>query len=441
MTYVTMKGRGKTFVLSLGAAALAVAVVAPAAGAATAKTKRVSVRSSGAQATDRSDDPSISANGRYVAFWSDAANLVSKDKNGERDIFVRNRKTKRTKRVSVRSSGVEVDGGSGQPSISADGRYVAFSSMATDLVGIDTNLSNDVFVHDRKTKKTRRVSVPTGGGQADTSSWDPSISADGRFVAFSSLAKNLVANDTNDWNDIFVHDRKTKKTKRVSVKSGGGQSNGDSGNPSISANGRFVAFWSEATNLVAGDTNGKFDIYVHDRWKKKTKRVSVKSDGGQSNGDVDIPSISGDGRFVAFRSDATDLVGNDTNGKIDVFVHDRRKKRTKRVSVRTGGAQASDSSVDPSISANGRYVAFRSRATDLVGFDTNGKFDVFVHDRWKKKTKRVSVKTGGAQANDESGPPRISADGRFVAFASKATNLVANDTNTSDDIFVRGPLR
>ncbi|MGD9519826.1 MAG: TolB family protein, partial [Armatimonadota bacterium] len=295
-----------------------------------------------------------------------------------------------------------------------------------------------IFVHDRLTGETTRVSVSTGGGQAKKASHFPSISADGRCVAFESYASNLVPGDTNGSEDIFVHDRLTGETTRVSVSTGGGGANGPSGWPSISAEGRYVAFigFGWADNLVPGDTNDTNDIFVHDRLTGQTTRVSVATGGGQANDWSEGPSISADGRYVAFHSSADNLVPGDTNGHEDIFVHDRLTGETTRVSVATGGGQANQGSWEPSISADGRYVAFHNLASNLVPGDTNGSEDVFVHDRVTGQTTRVSVSTGGGQANGESGKPSISADGRYVAFESLASNLVPGDTNGVEDIFV-----
>jgi|GEM_PF-1585857 len=224
--------------------------------------------------------------------------------------------------------------------------------------------------------------------------------------------------------------------QRVSVASGGTQGNGDSGCPSISADGRYVAFQSYASNLVPGDTNGTWDVFVHDRLTGQTTRVSVASDGTQGNGDSECPSISADGRYVAFASLASNLVPGDTNGTWDVFVHDRLTGQTTRVSVASGGAQGNSGSWCPSISADGRYVAFQSYASNLVPGDTNGVLDVFVHDRLTGQTTRVSVASDGTQGDSYSFGSSISADGRYVAFSSLASNLVPGDTNDKPDIFV-----
>ena len=320
------------------------------------------------QADRGSDEPAISANGRFVAFSSTASNLVAGDTNNFEDIFVHDRRTGATELVSVALGAAGVDGTSVSSAISADGRYVAFVSDATNLVAGDTNGQSDIFVHDRRTGATERVSVDSSGVQADRGSDEPAISANGRFVAFSSTASNLVADDTNGQRDIFVHDRRTGAGDRVSVDTSGAQGNDGSYGPAISANGRFVAFRSLASNLVADDTNGQSDIFVHDRRTGATERVSVDSSGIQANNRVSdlLPAISADGRYVAFGSQASNLVAGDTNDREDIFVHDRRTGATERVSVDSSGVQADGNSNEPAISADGRYVAFVSDATNLV---------------------------------------------------------------------------
>jgi len=404
--------------------------------AAPGNTIRVSVASDGTQANGGSFTPSISADGRYVAFASIAVNLVSGDTNGVQDIFVHDRQTGQTTRVSVASGGAQANGPSFDPSISADGRYVAFASLATNLVSGDTNNEQDIFVHDRQTGQTTRVSVATGGGQANLASSDPSISADGRYVAFESIASNLVSGDTNNTGDIFVHDRQTGATTRVSIGPGGTQANRGSLAPSISADGRYVAFHSSATNLVSGVTNGTTHIFVHDRQTGATTRVSVASDGTEGNSVSIKPSISADGRYVAFQSIATNLVSGDTNGTQDIFVHDRQTGQTTRVSVASDGTEGNSGSNDPSISADGRYVAFQSQANNLVSGDTGFITDIFIHDRQTGVTTRVSIAFDGTEANNVSSAPSISADGRYIAFESNASNLVDGDTNGTQDIFV-----
>ncbi|ANK91567.1 MULTISPECIES: TolB family protein [Rhizobium] len=342
-----------------------------------------------------------------------------------------------TTRINVDSEGGEAFGGySGQPSVSADGRYVAFDSGAFNLVAGDTNGSFDIFVHDLQFGTTTRVSVDSGGVQGNGHSTEPSISNDGRYIAFQSAASNLVAGDTNFRSDIFVRDLQLGTTTRVSVDSAGVQGDGHSNHASISNDGRYVAFDSTADNLVAGDTNGFQDVFVRDLQLGMTTRVSVGSEGGQANFGGVEPSISGDGRYVAFRSDSSNLVAGDTNGTSDIFVRDLQLGTTTRVSVYSAGGEANGFCFEPSISADGRYVAFTSEATNLVAGDTNGTPDVFVRDLQLNTTTRVSVDSAGGEANYSSYEPSISADGRYVTFASDATNLFAGDTNGATDTFV-----
>jgi len=407
-------------------------------------TTRVSVASDGTQGDRFSSTPALSADGRYVAFDSGATNLVPGDTNGTPDVFVHDRQTGQTARVSVASDGTQGNGSSYGPALSADGRYVAFESYAQNLVPGDTNgeadiyRGADVFVHDRQTGQTTRVSMASEGTQANESSYRPALSADGRYVAFDSGASNLVPGDTNETRDVFVHDRQTGQTTRVSVASEGTQGDGWSGitSLSLSAEGRYVAFASAAANLVPGDTNGTVDVFVHDRQTGQTTRVSVASDGTQGNGFSQWLSLSADGRYVAFTSEAATLVPGDTNGTVDVFVHDRQTGQTTRVSVASEGAQGNGASYQPSLSADGRYVAFASGSSTLVAEDTNGAWDVFVHDRQTGQTARVSMASDGTQGNDASGGASLSADGRYVAFTSIASNLVPGDTNGTWDIFV-----
>ena len=401
---------------------------------------RVSVASDGTEADSSSYNPSISSDGRYVAFHSSATNLVAGDTNGYEDIFVHDTQTGTTTRVSVASNGTEGDSPSYNPSISSDGRYVAFESWARNLVAGDTSWEDDIFIHDTQTGTTTRVSVASNGTEADSSSYNPSISSDGRYVAFESDATNLVAGDTNGYDDIFVHDTQTGTTTRVSVASDGTEANDYSSEPSISSDGRYVAFSSDATNLVAGDTNQRDDIFIHDTQTGTTTRVSVASDGTEGDGVSWTSSISSDGRYVAFDSRAKNLVAGDTNWKDDIFVHDTQTGTTTRVSVASDGTEADGNSYNPSISSDGRYVAFISYATNLVAGDTNGDWDVFVHDTQTGTTTRVSVASDGTEGNGTSYALSISSDGRYVAFSSDATNLVAGDTNVMDDVF-RTPNR
>jgi uncharacterized repeat protein (TIGR01451 family) len=350
--------------------------------------------------------------------------------------------TGKTTRVSVSSSGAQGNDYSESTAISADGRYVVFGSLADNLVGGDTNGTFDTFVRDNVTRKTERVSVSSAGAEGNNESVPSAISADGRYVVFSSTADNLVAGDTNGSLDAFVRDRVSGNTKRVSISSDGRQGNNDSEAVAISADGRYVAFTSWANNLVAHDTNGVIDVFVHDSLNGKTTRVSVNSTGEEGNYFSMANAISADGRFVAFRSAADNLVYGDTNGYQDVFVHDRLTGLTTRESVSSTGAEGNSEVNDiAAISANGRYVAFTSWADNLVSGDTNEWPDAFIRDRFFGKTSAVSVDSAGALVNDISQPAiAISADGRYVTFGSWAENLIAGDINEWSDVFVRDRL-
>ncbi len=402
------------------------------------KINLVSLASDGTQGNGGSYNPAFSTEGRYVAFESTASNLVSGDTNNWTDIFFHDQKTGETTRVSIATDGTQANYHSNAPSVSEGGRFVAFRSTANNLVIDDTNGEMDIFIHDRQMEETSRVSLASGGAEANDLSWGYSISSDARYVAFDSNADNLVPGEANYGRDIFVHDRQTKLTTRVSVITGGAQSTeGGSLDPSISSDGRYVAFISYASDLVIDDTNDKADVFFHDRMITQTIRVSVASDGSQANDNSYLPSISADGRLVAFYSDASNLVSNDTNGVSDVFIHDRMITQTIRISVASDGSQANGASWMPSISADGRYVAFHSNATNLVTSDTNNLPDAFVHDLQTGETFRVSEAQDGTQANGSSGVVSISTEGLYVVFHSSANNLVSNDNNGFGDIFVK----
>lgn len=439
-----------------------------------------------ATAAGYSDNPSVSSDGRYTVFVSDAANLVANDTNNARDVFMYDNQTGVVRRLSVSQQGQEANGASNNPAISADGRYVAFSSDASNLIFGDTNGFSDIFVVDAVTGTVTRESVATGGAQANGDSFHPSLSSDGRYVVFESNATNLVSPATAPGvTHIYRRDRTTGTTILVSQSTAAQPGNGNSFQPVISGDGNVIAFASDATNLVPGDTNNVRDVFVRDVTAATTLRVSVATGGAQADGASRSPSVSSDGRFVAFASDATNLVANDTNGTTDVFVYDRNAATTTRVSVSSSGAQATDptnaantgtalGSFNPSISSDGRYVAFASLADNLApgddvgqynpGGSGNGALNIYVMDRdvagtgtfdtpGNIKTTNVSVSKFGYQAyyvlNAESTAaadiqPAISGDGRWVAFPTDAegapglihgaTNLLSPDNNNARDV-------
>lgn len=415
-------------------------------------TTRVSLDSAGAEGNGASLAQGMSADGRFVVFTSTASNLVSGDTNGVADVFVHDRSTGITERVSVASNGTEGNAPSGErksehygSSISSDGQVVAFTSEASNLVAGDTNGVADIFVHDRSTGTTERVSRNSTGKQGNDGSFSTSLSSDGQIVAFASLATNLVRNDTNGLLDIFVHDRTMGTTERVSVDSSGQETKDHNYSPSLSSDGMVVAFTSFAPNLVKGDGNNVADIFVHDRATKMTERVSIDSSGMEANAESYFPSISGDGMKVVFPSLANNLIANDTNKVWDIFLHDRSTGLTERVSVDSSGNEGdSDSYPGAAIAADGNSVVFTSLATNLIAGDGNGVADVFVHDLRTGLTDRMSVDTAGTEGDQQSGDSfpdsysaSISGDGLLVAFTSLATNLVAGDGNGVSDVFVR----
>jgi len=333
------------------------------------------------------------------------------------------------------------NGYSDNPSLSADGRYTAFASDASNLVAGDTNTTRDIFIFDSQNNTVRRLNRSQQGAQANGPSNNPALSADGRFLAFGSDATNMILGDSNAFSDIFVVDTITGAIARESISTAGAQSNGSSFRPALSGDGRYVVFESSATNLVAATTAvGTTHIYLRDRTLGTTVLASQSTGGTAGNGSSIQAALSADGLYVAFASDATNLVGSDTNGLRDVFLRDVAGGTTIRVSVGPGGIQsvgsaAGGASRAPSITADGRYIAFGSDATNLVVGDTNFVSDVFVFDRISSTTRRLSVAGSGGQGLDPSGAPfnlgsfnpSFSSTGRFVTYASLADNITPGD--------------
>jgi uncharacterized repeat protein (TIGR01451 family) len=404
-------------------------------------TTRVSVDSNGVEGNDASTEAAISADGHFVAFASSATNLIPGG-NLPFNIFVHDRQTGTTEIVSVSSRGRQGEGFSSSPDISGDGRFVAFESDAANLVRGDRNTITDVFRHDRETGETVLISVSSDEQQGDASSHAPAISGDGRFIVFHANSP-LVPEDTNENTDVYVRDVQTGTTALVSVALDGTAGNNSSFIQDISGDGRFVAFVSSATNLIANDANGSTaDVYVRDLQTGTTELASVGSDGTQAEiGFFDVPAISADGRFVAF-STFTSLVPEDTRPfSLDIYLRDRQTDTTELISVSSDAVQGDGRSVGPSISADGRFVAFQSDSANFASPDepSGGFFpdeDIFVRDRQAGTTVRVSESSAGEEGNARSLGVDISADGMVTSFSSDASNLVPNDTNFVTDIFV-----
>jgi len=371
-----------------------------------------------AGADQRSTSPAISWDGQFVAFHSRAGNLVAGDTNDADDIFVYDRINNS---IELLTDGADFN--SRFASISWDGRFVAFQSSATNLSAEDTNGPRvDVFVYDRDTDSTQLL---TAGGSRESVS--PEISGDGRFVVFSSAASNLVPGDTDDdfLEDVFNFDRDTGTIERITA-----GANGDSRSPLIDGGGRFITLFTEANNLVPGDFQNGAGIVVYDRTAGSfdflpSQALTFEIAGG--DGPSAAPSVSGDGRFIAFESTANNLLAVDSNTHSDIFVYDRNTASNQQLTI---GADMGSSA--PSISDTGRFVAFQSDATNLVVGDANGQTDIYVFDR---ETSNIELLTAGGDGNSTS--PAISADGRFVAFESRATNLTPDNTfNTQEGIYL-----
>lgn len=425
----------------------------------TGTTELVSVNKAGTgSASGFSYTPTISSDGRYVAFVSTASDLVANDVTRDTDIFVRDRQTGTTELISINRAGTSSGNGQSDFSaISSDGRYVLFMSYATDLVAESDAtgiFGADVFVRDRQTGMTRLVSINSAGTSSGAeSSLSAKITPDGRYVAFLSYAHDLAADvsDVNDDLDVFVRDMQTATTTLVSVNGAGTASgNLESGfSFNITPDGRYVAFQSHATDLVAApaDANGKGDIYVRDLQAAKTRLVSLNHAGTSGGNAVSFePGITPDGRYIAFKSFAGNLVENDAGNSEDVFVRDLQTGTTELISVNRAGVASSEgaspitsfSRPPQRITPDGRYVAFVSPAGDLTGDSSiDGTNDVFVRDRQSGVTTLVTA--GNApetSGNGDSQLRQISADGRSVLFSSNSDNLVAHDTNGQEDVFI-----
>lgn len=414
-------------------------------------TIRLSVASNGAPSNaDSFGYPAPSSDGQYVAFASSGTNLVPNDESGDYgfDVFVRDQVNNQTVRVSVDNEGKQGIGDSLFPDISASGQVVAFHSYAHNLVSDNTGAYANVYVHDLQTGETELISVSSDGKGVSGDATYPSISGDGRYVSFHSYANNLVTTDTNRFLDVFVHDRQTGETTIVSSAPDGAPGNGYySWHSAISGDGRYIAFASSSSNLVPNDTNDIgcgdcTDIFVYDRQMGQTTRVSMASDGTEANSASAEAEISYSGRYIVFRSLADNLVLNDTNGNWDIFVHDRLTGETTIASVNSAGEQANSYSEMPAISSDGRYVVFKSVADNLApgGIRQDCFFggpcsNIFVHDRLTDETRRASVSSMGEMADNYSDFPLISADGHLITFISLSSNLVPNDTNNALDAF------
>lgn len=398
--------------------------------------ERISVSSIPTQANGTSEWPIISRDGRFVIYHSTASNLVPNDTNNAEDVFLYDRLFRTTERISFGIGGVQGNNRSQFGDLSSDGRYIAFHSEATNFVPNDTNNAWDVFFLDRFTGQFERISVTTSGQQANGSSIFPDISGGGRFITFYSQATNLVPNDTNGVSDIFLHDRLLGTTERISVSSAGVQANGSSIFQDLSADGRYTVYESEATNLVPNDTNNAWDIFLYDRINQTTQLISLNSAGQQGNDRSSYAIIAANNRYVTYVSYATNIDPADPTPNGDIYVRDLVSGTTELISRGLNNQPSNGDSHYPVISSDGRFIAYHSEASNLVPGDTNNVADIFLYDRQTGNTKRVSLSITGQQANGSSNIAAISGNGRFIAFHSLASNLTFGDTNGTIDVFL-----
>jgi Tol biopolymer transport system component len=449
-------GRVPRGVTALGASLCACALLALPANAARDDLDLVNIAPGGAAANGGASDPAISADGRLVAFESTADNLSAEDDNGVQGIFVRALPGGASTLVSraTGATGAGANGSADDPAISADDRFVVFQSTADNLATDDDDAVTNIFVRDLTAGTTTLVSRMTGatGAGGNGNSFDPSISGDGRVVAFMSLANNLSSEDDDGvgFAHVFVRDLQAGTTTLVSRESGpaGAVTTAESRSPTISADGRLVAFASRSTNLSAEDSDNAQDVFVRDLQTATTTLASraVGAGGATGDGDSSTPVISADGRAVVFVSVAANL--SDADGAAaDVFVRDLQASTTTLVSRASGvtgaGADGAGSPErPPAISSDGRFVAFNSNADNLSASDANGVENVFVRDLLSATTTLVSRRVGaaGAGANGGSSDPAISGDGGFVAFRSAADNLSSADDNGVTNVFRREVL-
>ena len=441
-------GRFRIFAVAL------VVVIAPSGCAWVARVgvSTAGVQPSGAASSAGTD---VSPNGRYIVFTSDAANLVAGDLNGAADVFLRDNQTGVTERVSIADNEAEADLGGYQGLVSADGRYVAFSSDAVNLVTGDSNASTDVFLRDRQAGTTIRVSVRNGGGQSDGPSYLSSMTPDAKIIVFASDAENLIGTtavplDQNFSTDVYIRDRTTAtaKTQRISVATDGSEGDLNSFGGSISDDGRYIAFMSNASNFDPNDSGIFTDVFVRDRNSAApvTTRVTGLPGLGEADADSSNVVISGDGKVVVFDTDAGNLLAvSDDNLTTDVYAQTLATGVFERISVATDGGDSNDFSFLAGISDDSRFVLFQSGAKNLIPGTLTAASNSFVRDRTTGSTVLGATTQQQTEPSDPnpnlagSSPNAISGDGRYVLFTSTAGNVIATgDANSSvADVFLR----
>jgi hypothetical protein len=398
--------------------------------------ERVSIRTENTQGIGEwstgATSAAITADGRFVAFATDFSNFSA----GEmvyRDIYVRDRIAGSTKLVSISTTGTRGNNGSYSPSISDNGRFIAFSSASTNFVQGDNNFNNDIFVHDRVDVATKLISVATSGAHGNGYSGEPSINNNGSLVAFESDSSNLIPNDSNGWTDIFVRNWITGTTQLISIAMDGSTGNGKSIYPAVNGNGHIVAFASKASNLVPNDNNGRRDIFVRNWITGRTQLISVAMDGSTGNRSSFEPSINDDGNLVSFGSASSNLVPDDNNDTTDVFVRNTFTGVTELISISSNGIQGDQGSWDSVISPDGRYVVFTSNSTNLIDNSITSGQNLYIRDRIAGVTNLIFSNSGTTVPWLNSAS--ISRNGLYTVFSS-IRGLIPSDTNGLDDVYV-----
>lgn len=382
--------------------------------------------------------PTLSADGRLVVFSSSSDHVVPGITNpaGAPQIYLLDAQSAVTQLVSATSTGAPCNGWCEDAAISDDGSTIAFVSDATDLPSLPNAGGRQVLVYDVATGLLSRASIALNGALPNGDSFDPVLSGNGRFVAFTSRASNLVVGDTNGLHDVFLRDRVLGTTEWISAPRLGGVA-GDSVLASISRDGALVAFQSDASNLVPNDLPLTDDIFLLDRAHGTFRAVNRTPGGALSNGASRLPRLSQDGQWLVFQSDSTDLVPGDTNGAVDVFAHSLIGQVTFRISQTAQGTAPAGVSDLGFPSSDGRFIVYRSTASDIVSGDTNALADVFLHDVLSGRTELVSVSTAGAQGNFSSDFPQVDSTGRKVIFQSRSSTLAGPVAPNTTNILVR----
>jgi hypothetical protein len=416
-------------------------------------TERIDVTPQGTPSNAGGSTGEISYDGRFVGFHSGSTDLVE---NGATGCFLRDRRAGTTELVGKNSDGEPANGDCDLDALSRTGRFVGFNSSATNLADYDPNSPFDSFIHDRVTGRTEPLNVRPDGGPGNNWTNVEFISGDGRFAGLWGPASNLVPNDGNGSDDVFVRDRVLGQTTMESVSSLGEQGDESTNGSTMSQDGRWLVMFGASNNLVPGDTNGTDlindrndpggDVFLRDRVNRTTERVSLDSVGRQANGRSALGDVSASGRFVAFLS-AAPLVAGDTNATWDVFLRDVRRGTLYRASVDSSGRQADGhfhsfftTVTDPHISEDGRHLAFISSSPNLVPGDTNSRQDIFRHDTSTQITERLSFTPDGMQSANGAGyPTGMSGDGRYVIF--NVDSIPDDPLNPANyrSIYVRGP--